>query len=186
MSRLEPLHPSDLDSDQRALYDAITTGARAGAGLTDARGALRGPFDALLRSPSVGQAVQELGAVLRYRGALPDDLRELAVLVAAAHWRCAFELDAHGQLAIRVGIAPEVVSALREGRRAQLAAGTAQRVVHDAAVELLETHRLRRDTYTALVDTVGVEQLVELLTLLGYYSLLAMLLESFEVRLERA
>jgi 4-carboxymuconolactone decarboxylase len=58
--------------------------------------------------------------------------------------------------------------------------------VHDAAVELLETHRLRRDTYTALVDTVGVEQLVELLTLLGYYSLLAMLLESFEVRLERA
>jgi len=186
MSRLEPLHPSDLDGDQRALYDAITTGPRAGAGLTDARGALRGPFDALLRSPSVGQAVQELGAVLRYRGALPDDLRELAVLVAAAHWRCAFELDAHGQLAIRVGIAPEVVSALREGHRAQLAAGTAQRVVHDAAVELLETHRLRRDTYTALVDTVGVEQLVELLTLLGYYSLLAMLLESFEVRLERA
>jgi len=186
MSRLEPLAPRDLDRHQQALYDAITTGPRAGSGLTTAQGTLRGPFDALLRSPSVGQAVQELGSVLRYGGALPDDLRELAILVAAAHWRCAFELDVHGGLAIRAGLAQEVVDALREGRPTRPTAGTAQRIVHDAARELLETHRMRQRTYTELVDTVGVEQVVELLAVLGYYTLLAMILESFEVRSDQA
>jgi 4-carboxymuconolactone decarboxylase len=72
--RLPPLPPDRLDDDQLALYQAITEGPRARDGraaLIDADGQLQGPFDPMLRSPVVGEALQQLGATLRYRTSLP-------------------------------------------------------------------------------------------------------------------
>ena len=179
--RLDPLTPEQLDGDQRALYDAILTGPRAGPGLTDDRGALRGPFDPLLRAPGIGDAVQRLGAVVRYEGALPDDLRELATLMAARHWRCGFELAVHGRIAELVGVDPAVVAAIAAGEPVELTGGTAQRLVHDAALELFDSRRLSDATYAALASTLGDEQTVELLVVFGYYSTLAMVMETFEI-----
>lgn len=179
--RLEPLAPEQLSGDQRTLYDAITTGPRAGTGLTDDRGALRGPFDPLLRAPMIGDAVQRLGAVVRYAGALPDDLRELAILMAAGHWRCEFELAVHGRIAESVGVDAAVVAAIAAGEPVDLASGTAQHLVHAVALELFETRRLSDATYAALASMLGDEQIVELLVVFGYYSTLAMVMEAFEI-----
>ena len=181
MARLDPLTPEQLDDSQRALYDSIVTGPRAGPGLTDERGSLRGPFDPLLRSPAIGDALQQLGAVIRYKGALPADLRELAVLMAAGHWRCGFELAVHGRIATSVGVDPTVVAAIRAGEPAEPEAGTPQRLVHDAALELFASRRLSDDTYASLISTLGEAQTLELLVVFGYYSTLAMVMEGFEI-----
>lgn len=181
MPRLDPLTPDRLDDAQRAVYDAIVEGPRAGSGLLDERGALRGPFDALLRSPRIGDAVQRLGAVIRYEGDLPDHLRELAILCAASEWRCGFELAVHGRIAESVGVDPPAVDALRAGEPAAFAEGSTERAVHDAARELFATKRLSDATHAALVAALGEAQTVEVLVVFGYYSLLAMLLEGFEV-----
>lgn len=182
MPRLEPLAPEQLDPAQRALYEAIVGGPRAGGGLTDERGALRGPFDPLLRSPAVGDAVQQLGAVLRYGGDLPDHLRELAILCAASEWRCGFELAVHGRIAESVGVDAAAVTALRAGEAAVLPDGSPERAIHDAARELFATKRLSDATYGALVGAIGESQTVEVLVVFGYYSLLAMVLEGLEIR----
>ncbi|MEV6625768.1 carboxymuconolactone decarboxylase family protein, partial [Amycolatopsis sp. NPDC051114] len=86
MTRLPRLSPADLDDDQRALREAITGGPRAGGPfpLTDAAGALTGPFNALLFAPPAGQALQRLGAAVRYETAIGDRARELAILAVAA------------------------------------------------------------------------------------------------------
>lgn len=181
MARLDPLTPAELDADQRALYDAIVEGPRAGSGLTAPDGSLRGPFDPLLRSPGIGDAVQELGAVIRFQGALPADLRELAILMAAAPWSCAFELATHGRIAASVGVDPAVVAAIAAGEQADLAEGTPQRLIHDAALELFANARLGDGTYESLRTTLGDAQTVELLVVFGYYSMLAMLMETFEI-----
>lgn len=187
MARLEPRRPDELTPDQRALYDAIVTGPRAGAGLTDETGALRGPFDPLLRVPAVGDAVQRLGAAIRYEGTLPADLRELAVLTVASHWGCRFELRAHGPLARKVGVDAAVVDALTHDGdatappRPELPPGSPAAVVHHAVVELLTTRRLGDATYAAAVATLGEAAVVELVLLAGYYAMLAMVLEGFEI-----
>jgi 4-carboxymuconolactone decarboxylase len=181
MARIDPLSPDVLDDDQRALYDAIVSGPRAGSGLVDDRGALRGPFDPLLRSPAIGQAVQELGAVIRYRGSLPDDLRELAILLAAAEWRCSFELSVHGRIARSIGVDADLVTALRAGNAAVPPPGTPQRLVADVARELFDTRRISDRTYADAAAELGEANTIELLVVLGYYSLLGMILEAFEI-----
>lgn len=181
MPRLDPRSPEQLEPDQRALYDAIVTGPRAGPGLTDERGALRGPFDPLLRTPAIGDAVQRLGAVIRYQGELPDRLRELAILCAASQWRCGFELAVHGRIAESVGVDAATVASLRAGEAADLPEGAPERAIHDAARELFDTKRLSDATYAGLVAALGEGQTVEVLVVFGYYSLLAMLLEGLEI-----
>ena len=74
--------PAQLGPDARALYDRINAGPR-GASMVDDRGALIGPFNAMLLSPALGDPLQELGAAIRYRSSLTDRCRELAILIVA-------------------------------------------------------------------------------------------------------
>jgi 4-carboxymuconolactone decarboxylase len=183
MPRIEPLQPQLMDGAQRRLYDDIAGGPRSNSHLTDAGGALRGPFDLMLRAPAIGDALQALGSVLRFGGSLPDDLRELAILCAASEWRCEFELKVHGRMARAAGLPADILKALRDGGPVQLETGSSAALVHTATTELFTAHRLADDTYAALVERLGVSQTVELLILLGYYSTLAMMLEVFEIGL---
>jgi 4-carboxymuconolactone decarboxylase len=182
MTRLTPLTPDQLDDAQRQLYDAIVSGPRASPTLTNEQGSLRGPFDSLLRIPGIGAAVQEVGARVRYSGSLPDDVRELVTLTTASYWGCAYEHAAHGRLAVAAGVDPEVVEALAAGRVPVLVEGSTLRLAHDAAVELLTSHGLASATFGALTSSLGEAPAVELIIVVGYYSLLAMLLEGLEVR----
>lgn len=88
-SRSRKLLPADLDAQQRALYDAIVGGPRShqagSVPLVDDEGCLEGPFNAFLLQPSLGQALQAVGATLRYESGLADRSREIAILVVAVH-----------------------------------------------------------------------------------------------------
>jgi 4-carboxymuconolactone decarboxylase len=179
MTRLKPLRPDDMDQEARTLYQAILAGPRSD--LTDEHGSLRGPFDPLLRSPKIGEAVQQLGAAIRFNGSLPDDLRELAILATAGHWNCKFELITHGPIAEHSGIDAEVVIAIGSGQLPDLVSGSDQDLVYRAVNELHATKRLCAETYEALVVQLGEALVIELVVVAGYYSLLAMVLEGFEI-----
>ena len=88
MSRIPRLAPHELDAEQQRLYTAITAGDRARGRqffpLTDREGRLEGPFNAMLLNPSIGDALQRLGAAIRYGGRLPTRCREIAILAVAA------------------------------------------------------------------------------------------------------
>jgi 4-carboxymuconolactone decarboxylase len=91
--RLDLIAPAELDPAQRALYDAITGGPRASqAGtvpITDADGRLLGPFAVMLLAPEVGNAMQQVGAKIRFGAALTGRERELAILSVAGVLRSA-------------------------------------------------------------------------------------------------
>ena len=115
--RLPRLAPETLREDQRALYDAITCGPRAQGpqhfALAAPDGTLNGPFNALLYSPALGTALQEVGAAVRYRTGLPDRARELAILLVAARWDSAFERDSHEAVARSLGFSEAELEAIR-------------------------------------------------------------------------
>ena len=182
--RLDRLTPERLSGEQAAIYATIADGPRASGqqyfALANDDGALNGPFEALLLSPAVGAAVQELGAAVRYHSGLPSRLREMAILLVTAHCDSAFELMAHTALGRAAGLDDDDLDALRDGRTPPSA--DADESAACAAVRaLLDDGDLSDEAYAAAVDQLGERAVFELTTLVGYYTLLALQLRVFRV-----
>ena len=187
MSRLPMLTPDVMmNNAQRAVADAIMSGPRSqvhGRGTGSGTGSgLLGPFNAWIRSPEIADHAQQLGAFLRFHTQLPTRLSELAIIVVGRHMRAAFEFTAHAPLAIQGGLGADIVDAIRIGATPEFI-NADERVVHSFAKELLERHRVSDTTYQAALTLFGEQAVVELVALLGYYSLVSLTLNAFEVPL---
>jgi 4-carboxymuconolactone decarboxylase len=178
--RLRALRPDELDAEQRAVYDALTDPPgrvrRAGDG------SLEGPFDAMLRAPRSGVALQEVGAALRYRGVLSDRVRELATLLVAAHHRSDFEWYAHAPLAAAVGLPEALIDAIRIGATVK-PDDPVEQAAADVVTQLLRTGDVDDAGWDDVVARLGEAGAVELITLVGYYSLLALQMRVLRVSL---
>src|SRR6201996_5989187 len=102
--RFKELTPETMSADQKKVADAIQAGPR-GAGV-------RGPFNALLRSPELCDLVQRVGAYVRYGTSLPGKLNELAICMAGRKWTAQYEFYAHRKLAIQAGLKQEIADAV--------------------------------------------------------------------------
>lgn len=184
MSRLPERALDRLNAAERALFETITAGkrsaARGGKPFVTAGGGLPGPFNALLYAPHVGDAAQRLGERLRFEGNLPPRQREIAVLCVAAHWRARYEWWAHARIARECGVPDAVIDAIGRRERPPLS-DPAEILVHDYSRALLEQRQISDDLYRDGAAALGETSLVELVVLLGYYSLVSMLLVSFEI-----
>ena len=178
--RLRPLRPDELDAEQRAFLTALDERPRPVQRAAD--GSLEGPFDAMLRAPRSGVALQAVGAALRYRGVLSDRERELAILLVAAHQRAAFEWHAHAPLARAAGVPDALVESVRTGGVVE-PEDPGDRVVAVAVSQLLTTGDVDDETWAAAVAALGEAGAVELTTVVGYYSLLAVQMRVLRVPL---
>ena len=193
MGRLEGLSVDRLSTEQRSLYDAILTGRRGQAvaatgrdgtagGLLDGSGALVGPFNAWLLSPVIGDRIQRLGESIRFGSSLPQNVLEVAILVEAREWRAEFEWWAHVRLARRAGVGAEVIAAIQDERE-PVFSDAGEEIAWRFSRELLTRRRVSAATYRAARDRFGENGVMELVTLLGYYTLVSMTLNAFEVPL---
>ncbi|MBX6767028.1 MAG: carboxymuconolactone decarboxylase family protein [Actinomadura rubrobrunea] len=180
--RLRRLRPDELDAEQRALYEEIVSGPRGNGpfALTDDAGGLHGPFNAMLLRPTLGHALQGLGAAIRYRGALPDRCREIAILVVAAVWDSAFERHAHEAAGRAAGLTDEELRALRDGDH-DVFADERERVVAVTTRTLAVCQDLTDEEYARAVDVLGAGGVFELTAIVGYYATLALQLRVFRV-----
>ena len=180
--RLDLIPPAELAPAQRDLYDAITGGPRASqAGtvpITDAEGQLLGPFAIMLLSPDVGNAMQQVGATIRFGTALTGRERELAILTVAGALNSEFERIAHVPAARGLGLTEPQIDAALAGRAADgLSADEA--VVGRLALAMTVDRTLSDEDYSGGVRALGQERLAELTWLVGYYSALALSLAVF-------
>jgi alkylhydroperoxidase family enzyme len=180
--RLDLIAPADLDDAQRALYAAITGGPRASqAGtvpIVDESGRLLGPFAVMLLTPEVGNAVQQVGAKIRFATALTARERELAILAVAGVLRSDFERLAHEPAALRAGLTQAQVNAVLSGQVPGGLDGDEPLVCQLAQV-MTADRTLADEDYEAGVAGLGKERLAELTWLVGYYSALALALSVF-------
>jgi 4-carboxymuconolactone decarboxylase len=174
--RLEQLTLDDLAPDQRELYDAIVgsrTGSTLPARVVDEDGNVQGPFNAMLHYPLVGHPLQELGGVLRFRGGLPARARELVILIVAAAWESEFEWWAHVRIGKQVELTDDEIDAVRTSGSLAL-----DDQVEQAAVDIARATTTRGDLdddeYARARAALGDQLIIEVLTLVGYYALLAL------------
>lgn len=174
-----------LDADARRVYDRIVDGPRTSltgpSAVVDEDGRLLGPFNAMLVSPAVGDALQQLGAAIRYGTSLPGRVRELAILTVAAHHHSAFEWYAHHEPARAAGLSEATLAAVHAGDPADLTGPDA--LVHRAVTGLLTDRDLDDETFAEVRDLLGITGAVELVTLVGYYDLLALGMRTFRAPL---
>ncbi len=171
--RVRDLAPNEMTAAQRRVAEAAATGKR---------GRVPAPLRAWLHSPEMGDRAQRLGEFLRYDTSLSPALSELAILVTARFWTSHYEWYAHKRDGLKAGIDPAVIEAIAARRPPGLADPAAQ-AVYDYATALHERHGVPDAVHAAAVAALGETGVVELVGLLGYYTLVSMTLNAFEIGL---
>ena len=171
MPRLPDLDPDTLSPEARRVYDAILSGPR---------GIVQGPLRVWLTSAGLADKAQALGAFCRYGTSLPPRLSELAILVTGAWWQAGFEWHVHAPIGIGAGLDPAAVEAIRTGGTPQFGKPD-EAAVYAFAQDLVTRRRVSPSTYARAVDLLGTQAVVELVGILGYYGLISMTINAFEV-----
>ena len=169
-SRYTPLEALSLGPAAQAVVDEVRAGRRGGV-----------PANVVtwLAHPELARRAASLGELVRYGTALDPRLSELAILVVARHWNCAYEWAIHAAEASRAGVPDEVVEAIGHWREPGLA--EPDRTVALVARQLVASGRLDDGTHDRAQRVLGEPRLTDLVAVVGYYTLVAFSLNVREV-----
>ena len=172
MARVRYVSRDELTPDKRPIYDRIA----------ETRGSVVNVFQALLNSPDAAAAVANLGEYVRYRSPLAPTIREIAILSTARELNFEYEWAYHEPVAREVGVSDKVIDSIRSGR-APMGIPAKEGVFAQAAKELVRDGRLSDRTFQAIEHLLGPLQTVDLIVLVGFYTMLGRAIASLGVEL---
>ena len=164
--RFKPLTYDTMTPEQKAMTDHIISGPR---------GSMGGPFNALLRSPQLGDLAQQIGAYVRFNSSLPRHLNEMAIIMTARVWTAQYEWYVHKQAALQAGLNPAIASAIAEGKR-PASMKPDEQALYDFCDELFKTRHVSDATFQAAIKQFGEKGVVDLVGVTGYYQMVSALL----------
>jgi 4-carboxymuconolactone decarboxylase len=171
-SRMPPI-PKDTMTDAQK---------KAAAEFEAARGMLTGPWAVMLRSPEMINRARSLSDYLRFNSSLPPRLSEFVILIAAREWTQQYEWNAHYQLAMTGGLSPEIARAVAEGRRPEKMADD-EAAMYDFCIELHRNRSVSDTTYAKALAKFGEQGIIDTVGLSGWYTLVAMTLNTARTQL---
>lgn len=174
--RLPTIPPDHYDPEQQKAAEAF----RALRGRD-----VFGPFEALLHSPRLMTLAQSVGEYLRYHSGIGTTLSELVILITARTWTQDYEWHVHAPVAAEAGIKPEIIAAIRDGRRPE-GMSADETIVYDFTTELQRNKRVSDTTWARAEQRFGKPAVVDLVGLSGYYTFLAMQLNAAQYPLPAA
>jgi len=166
--RFPHLKPEEMTPAQRAVAAEISAGPR---------GEVRGPFIAWIHHPELARRLQALGEQLRWKAKLPPQLIELAVLICARRWTCQHEWFMHEKLARETKLDSGIIDSISKNQKPENLSSE-QAAVYDFCKDLHATGRASDAAFEAARAKFGLEGTLELVALSGYYSLMAMVLNT--------
>ena len=138
---------------------------------------ISGPFIPLLRSPEVMTRARAMGDYLRYKSSLPPRLSEFVILLTARRWTQQYEWNAHYPAAIQAGLPAELVTAIADGRRPDRLDDELA-ILYDLCTELQHHRSVTDATYARALAKFGEPGIVEATSMVGYYTMLAMVMNT--------
>lgn len=181
--RVSPIAPAGLTAEQRSLYDDMFDGiSKNFKGFTTVAtdGAMLGPFNPWIHSPQWGGPIWELTKSLSVEPGLPRPVREVAILVTGAKFRSAYQIYAHVIVAENRGLADDKISTIIVGQR-PTDLTREESIAYDVASALVDGHVLPELTYRQAVGAFGESGAAELIYLVGFYCLVSVTLNGFDV-----
>lgn len=166
--------PETMNPAQKEVYEQIVSGPRR---------TLVGPLRAALHNPVLADRWQRLGQVLRFETSIPTRLNELAIIVTARRWNSDLEWAIHAKDADAAGLDPKIVDAIRRCDVPDFEGDTDAQKVYEYSQQLVQFGDVGNDVYDAIVALWGEVGVVELTSVIGYYSMVAMTLNVHRVPL---
>jgi 4-carboxymuconolactone decarboxylase len=173
MPRISLPAPETMSPEQRRIHDKVVSGRR---------GKIQGPLRAALHNPELADRWQALGELLRYDTSLSRRQSELAILVTGRACQSPFEWYAHRLEGEKAGLSAEVLEALLAQREPE-GLDEDEAAVVAFARELNRHNSVSDITYARALAQLGERGVVELTALVGYYTMVAMTLNTHEIPL---
>jgi 4-carboxymuconolactone decarboxylase len=173
MSRIPDLTPATMTAPQKEVMDLITSGPHQ---------RVMGPYPAWLHSPELAKRARSLSEYLRFQSTPSKRHAEIAILITGRHWKAEFEFYAHAELARKAGVEEHIVEALAAGKRPEFSRAD-DAAVYELCTEMLNTRRVSDANYKRAFDTFGMQTLVDLIAIVGYYCMVSITLNVFEAPL---
>lgn len=183
--RLQPIPPHQLTATQKDLFDNIVASISKDLDASHSfitqneEGAFIGPFNSWIHSPITGAAIWNLIKEMKRDEKLPQNLRQVAIVTAGSHFKADYEVYAHASMA-RQYFSEEQVDALSNGilPRGLL---LEEQLVYRFTKALVKGGPLADNLYAEGIDILGEGKIIELVFLIGLYSLVSMCLNGFNV-----
>jgi len=156
---------------QKQIADEIMSGPRKG---------LFGPFLPLVHAPALAAKLHKVGEYLRYESTLPKDILECAIITVATRWKSPFEWNHHAPLALAAGVPPDVVQAISDNAKTE-SFPDKYRLIVSLCRDAMNDGRINDHDFAQARSAYGREGVLELLTVCGYYSTLAMILATADI-----
>lgn len=170
MARLTPITSKEqVAAEHQGIVDGIVA----------SHGPLQGPYTMFLHCPELAGRLAHAGSYIRFESKLDERARNLAAMTTARELDCEYVWGAQSAAARRRGIPDSVIDAVRAKHTQGIPPEDAQ--VVDFTQRLIRQHRVDDATVQALRQRFGDLQLVELTSTIGYYSMVAMTLNTFEL-----
>ena len=165
------LQAGQLDERQRAFVERVTAGPRGRVPIN---------LQAWLRDMPFAEVVEPFGLYVSEHAAISKREKEITVLVNARFWRAAFEWAMHERHALKAGIEPRQVAAIREGRDPGFT-DEGEALTWRLAEALHESRQVPEDLYQQALSRFGHAWVFDRIGLIGLYTMIAMTLNFFEI-----
>ena len=163
MGRIPQITRELVPEALRPVFDEVSSGP-GGVG--------SGPMSVLKHSPEMSRRAIPLFNYVRNESTVPQKLRELAMLVTARAMDCPYIWNAHAALGREAGLSGALVDCLRDNQPLPPMPPD-EATVFNYSMELLKTRRVRSEAFQSVLELLGTQGLVELNTLIGFYTMLA-------------
>src|SRR6187399_738220 len=165
----------ELDEAGQKAYDRS---AQPGASIAG----LQGPGGIQLFSPKTAASVSALNRYLRFEAGFTPHVREAAILITAREMDSQFEWVAHEPEALKEGVEPAVIDAIKY-RKSTAGLDETDATVIELGRQIFRDHKVTPETFAKAKALFGPAKLVELVMLMGKYAGTAALLTAFDMQL---
>ena len=166
--RFSPIPFEEMTQEQKFAAEELMNGPRGG---------IRGPFNALLRNPTLADRVRQLGDSIRFENSLPPALREFAIVITARFWSARYEWHAHSKLAVELGISQEAIDAIGIGEVPKNLTED-QSLIYQFCTEILHEKDISDATYAATIARFGELTVLDILATTAYFGFVSVILNA--------
>jgi 4-carboxymuconolactone decarboxylase len=170
-----PDRTGELTGKAKEIYDKMLAKRKAqGTGL-------RGLYIPLMNHPELAQLIEQVGYYLKFEGKLPRDAYQFVVLSMARRTEVPFEWVDHVEPARQAGLSDTLIEAIRKSDWASVPHPYS--VIRDTMDVALEFKSIPQSLQDEMIKLYGVQGLLEVVTLCGFYQTVGEITQAFDVPL---
>jgi 4-carboxymuconolactone decarboxylase len=172
MARIAEVKRESLSPRQQELHDEFLK--------SRPRATLTGPFSVLIHTPDIAEPADKLVNYYRQKAKIGRRLVELVILLVVRSASVQYAWSVHEPQGLKEGFSQDVIDAIRDRKRPDLKRDD-EKLVYDFVTELLANKTVSSAMFDRAKAAFGLEGVIELVTLVGTYVMIGLVLNTFDI-----